>query len=401
MKILSINKADRVGGAAELAYALDQQLITLGHQVDFFVDTKVSDSSFVKHIAQPRALFYLSHLLGTDIDLFLTDRIIDTPEFKAADIIHCHNLHGHYFNLETLVKMSRLKPVVWTLHDLWALTPYCSHSFAEPDADGFYTCPANASRSWMKCHRAKYLQARKAKLYGELGSITLVAPSLWLKSKLANSCLSNQFSHLIHNGINLTNRPDRRQSQLLRSKLSLPADKKIILFVASGGKDNIWKGWSYTEQVIRELSSRSDLLFLCIGGAPMDNPPANLRFVSYLDQSALAEYYACADVFLLSSTAESFALVLLEAMFAGLPVVSFSVGAAPELITHRHNGYLAKSYESSGLIAGLDQVLAFNQHQLDDILLSNQKLITKSFSLTAMTSAYLELYQSILTSKQK
>ena len=85
MKILSINKADRVGGAAELAYALDQQLITLGHQVDFFVDNKVSDSSFVKHIAQPRALFYLSHLLGTDIDLFLTDRIIDTPEFKAAD----------------------------------------------------------------------------------------------------------------------------------------------------------------------------------------------------------------------------------------------------------------------------------------------------------------------------
>lgn len=399
MNILSINKADLVGGAGQLAYNLNTELVSRGHKVASFVCDKSSQNTNVQVIPRSKSIFYLSHLLGTDINLFKTDYILETPEFKQADIIHCHNLHGHYFNLSTLAKMAKLKPVVWTLHDMWALTPYCSHSFSAPDAQGFYSCTANSSKSWCKRRNWRFLRGSKADLYKEL-DVDLVVPSLWLQSKLEASVLMDKKHHLIHNGINLASRPDRKQSSQLRQKLGLPLDKKIVLFVASGGKDNIWKGWTYAEQVITAYQNRLDTLFVCIGGdKSVDNNPHNLLFVDYLaDKRLLAEYYACADAFLLSSTAESFALVVLEAMFAGLPIVSFAVGAVPELIIHRTNGYIAQYLDSQDLIAGLNFVLDLDESAMSNILSNNQVLVSNHFSLSSMTSRYLELYQTILQS---
>ncbi len=399
MNILSINQADLVGGAAELAYNLNTELRSRGHQVDMFVCDKSSQDPSVQIIPRPKSLFYLSHLLGTDINLFNTDYILETKEFKQADIIHCHNLHGHYFNLRTLGKMAKLKPVVWTLHDMWALTPYCSHSSSQSDERGFYSCAANSSKSWCKRHNWRSLRKHKEEIYQEL-NLDLVTPSLWLQAKLESSVLMDKKHHLIHNGINLSARPDRRNSSALRQKLGLPSDKKIVLFVASGGKDNIWKGWTYAEQVITAYQDRSDTIFVCIGGTKSGaNNLSNLLFVDYLaDKQILSEYYACADAFLLSSTAESFALVVLEAMFAGLPVVSFAVGAVPELINHQVNGYIANYLDCADLLAGIDFALALDQSALNNILLNNQSLISQHFSLTTMTDQYLELYQQIVKS---
>ena len=45
--------------------------------------------------------------------------------FQQADILHLHNLHGGYFNLWSLPLLSALKPTVWTLHDMQALTGHC------------------------------------------------------------------------------------------------------------------------------------------------------------------------------------------------------------------------------------------------------------------------------------
>jgi hypothetical protein len=48
---------------------------------------------------------------------------------EAADIIHCHNLHGGYFDLRFLPWVSRQVPVILTLHDAWLLSGHCAHSF--------------------------------------------------------------------------------------------------------------------------------------------------------------------------------------------------------------------------------------------------------------------------------
>ena len=47
--------------------------------------------------------------------------------FQQTDILHLHNLHGGYFNLWSLPLLSALKPTVWTLHDMQALTGHCAY----------------------------------------------------------------------------------------------------------------------------------------------------------------------------------------------------------------------------------------------------------------------------------
>lgn len=50
-------------------------------------------------------------------------------EFKP-DIIHLHNIHGYYINIEILFNYLKNHPEIkkiWTLHDCWAFTGHCPH----------------------------------------------------------------------------------------------------------------------------------------------------------------------------------------------------------------------------------------------------------------------------------
>ena len=57
-----------------------------------------------------------------------TKRLIKKIKDYNPDIIHLHNIHGYYVNVEMLLSFLKEygKPVVWTLHDCWAFTGYCS-----------------------------------------------------------------------------------------------------------------------------------------------------------------------------------------------------------------------------------------------------------------------------------
>ena len=78
----------------------------------------------------------------------------------------------------------------------------------------------------------------------------------------------------------------------------------------------------------------------------------SVTFTGYLTGEALSRAYASCDMFVFpTSKIETFGLVAIEAMAAGLAVVSSRVGGIPELIEQGRNGYMFEPNDSAQMIA--------------------------------------------------
>ena len=393
---MQISTFDNKGGAAKIAWTLKQELEKRNHKTSMFVAHKLSTSNNVYQIPNRFTNRLLSIALASDLDFFQSDDILKTEEYKKADIVHCHNLHGYYFNFTTLQKMAKEKPVVWTLHDMWAITPHCAHAFDGPLKKGFYQCPSRNIYPSILWPNEKYLQWRKKHVYESI-KFNVVVPSHWLKRKIKASILGNQHISLIYNGIDSAIFKKYPQREI-RKKLSLPLDKKIITFIAQGGKGNPWKGWEYIENIISHCRWNKKILFLCIGGNKKFNDE-NIKHIPYVfDELLLAQYYSISDLFLLTSLAENFPVVVLEAMACGVPVVSFDVGGVKEAVLHKENGYIAKYKDTKDLVRGINYISGLNKEELEIMSLNSIKRVKKYFTLETMIDNYLNLYRSLIKS---
>ncbi len=397
MNILQINTLDKKGGAAKVAYSLKQELEKRGHETSMFVGRKYSDEKNVKLLNDVRSFSgkarrKLAYWLADDIDLFSSDHILKTPEFKSADIIHCHNLHSNYFNLGTLEKMSAIKPVVWTLHDMWPITAHCAHSFDGALKDsGFFTCPSLDIYPPIAWHNEKYLERRKSRIYKN-SSFHIVTPSKWLADKTKESIIKDKPISVIYNGIDTSIFKPRNKQECRRS-LGLPLDKQIILIVAKGGASNPWKGGNYAQDAIRAFTGDSRAFFVDLGGDTGQNNNL-LKTVGYVnDQTILARYYSAADMLLYPSIADNCPLVVLEAQACGLPIVSFNTGGIPELVDHQKTGYIAQYKDVDDLITGIQWILSRSPAEYATISEAAIAKISSNFSLEKMTGQYLSLYK--------
>lgn len=416
MKILHINTLDSKGGAAKVASVLMQKYNLLGHASNLAVGAKLSANSRVFTINGHNFLSYLSQkligkdilyaincrlrvFLANDINYFNNLRLFSSHQFQEADIIHCHNLHGNYFNLSNLEKISETKPVVWTLHDMWAVTGHCAHSFeCQKYQTGCDHCPHLDVYQKINYDNSLNLWKQKKDIYSK-SKLDIVVPSQWLKNIVEKSILDSNPIHLIYNGID-TNLFKPQDKIKIREELGLPANKKIVLFLADAGRNNIWKGWGYTEGLAKSWEGNKDVIFLCVGGN--GNTSNNISFAGYVsDSKEVAKYYAAADVFIFPSLAENFPLVVLEAMACGLPVLAFRVGGVPEAINHKENGYIAEYKNQEDLNNGLRWLLGLSSEEVKIISQNCSDRVRNNFSLEIMTKNYLNLYQSILDKRNK
>jgi glycosyltransferase involved in cell wall biosynthesis len=80
-------------------------------------------------------------------------------------------------------------------------------------------------------------------------------------------------------------------------------------------------------------------------------------FEGLLNERALDDLYARADIFALPTFAEGVPVVLMEAMIRELPCVSTWVNGVPELIDAETNGLLVPPGDADALAAALDRLL--------------------------------------------
>src|SRR5665213_2727437 len=117
-----------------------------------------------------------------------------------------------------------------------------------------------------------------------------------------------------------------------------------------------------------------------------------IRFHGFVSRAGLAALYADADIFVLSSLAESCSMALLEAMGAGLPLVASRVGGTVELIEHGSNGLLFKPQDVDELAVAL-HTLARNPALRERFAAANRALAHRHFSWRAVARQYEAIFQ--------
>ena len=118
-----------------------------------------------------------------------------------------------------------------------------------------------------------------------------------------------------------------------------------------------------------------------------------VRFAGAVGQDELPDWYARADAFCLPTLAEGLGVVLLEAMAAGLPVVSTRVMGVPEVVEDEATGLLVSPGRVDELADALERLAA--SPELCERLGRHGRLrVDTEFALDAATSRLIELFET-------
>lgn len=147
-------------------------------------------------------------------------------------------------------------------------------------------------------------------------------------------------------------------------------DKSYVQGITGNDKPNIlfasrlvWEKNVQTLINIYHRLQRADLahnLIIAGDGAAMDDmrkQMPNAFFLGKMEHENLAKLYASSDVFVFTSTSETYGNVVIEAMASGLPCVIADGGGSADLIRHRHTGYKCMPMSAEDYIIHIKMLL--------------------------------------------
>jgi len=407
-RVVQINTVDGRGGAAGIARALrdglsergwDSRLLVGASPITTFDPRTEVLNRHDRLSRQAKIRAEAAHAAGA-LDVFDTSltSVFNRRLWEKADLIHLHNLHGDYLSDDFLTSVSLTRPVVWTLHDMQALTGHCAHSFeCEKWITGCGACPHLSTYPALHKDTTAWHWRRKQLLSAQ-SRIQFVVPSRWLLEKFKKSLWAKHPVTLVYNGVDTRIFTPPRDKALLRKQLGLPYDSRILMFVADGGLGNYWKGGVYLVHALETLRREfPEIVFLALGADKhwFEKERRTYHIPYVWDHGLLAQYYQAADLLAYPSLADNCPLAVLEALACGTPVVAFSTGGIPELIEHKIDGYLAAYRDQEDFENGLRQILSVDFDHTAAQGHAVEKIRTK-FSLEGMIEGYLKLYTSLL-----
>jgi glycosyltransferase involved in cell wall biosynthesis len=200
----------------------------------------------------------------------------------------------------------------------------------------------------------------------------------------------------IHCGVD-TEKFVQKNKEEMREKLSLPVDKKIIIYL----------GRLHNEKGIDTLiSSIPDLLiedpsyyFLFVGNGPeksktlklaIDNDQS-VRSINGVPKELVPDYFNAADLFIFPTKKETFGLVAIEALSCGTPVVASNVGGVPEIIEDSETGLLFEHSNPTSLIKTINKFFKLEGNEIERMK-KNGIIYCQNNDIEKQTKKIIEFY---------
>lgn len=412
MKILIINTHDIQGGAARAAYRLHQSLLDAGVKSQMLVQSKTSvDNTIIGRVNKTKAQKVIGIIRPTldavplkfyknKTDTLFSPEwlpfsgIVDAIEAIDPDVVHLHWICGGMIQIEDLGRIK--KPIVWSLHDMWAFTGGC-HYDEECGKYKFGCCSCPVLGSKKEKDLSRYIFTRKQKIFEKMDNLTIVGLSNWLAD-----CAGQSFLFANKQVVNLPNPIDTTRFLPIdklqaRMALKLPTNKKLVLYGAMSATSDPRKGYLELVKALRTLPNNNDIELLVFGSSQPENVPEYgfaSHFLGHLDDESLRLLYCAADVMVVPSIQENLSNAIMESLACGTPVVAFDIGGNRDLIEHKHNGYLSEPFNPDDLVRGILWVL--NSPQYTQISQNAREKVLKCFDSKVVAKQYIDLYKSIL-----
>ncbi|AHJ77462.1 hypothetical protein C813_00010 [Kosakonia sacchari SP1] len=317
--------------------------------------------------------------------------IIQTVKFKP-DLIMVYYVSG-FLSENDIQKIQKhyKAPVAFYMMDAGMLTGGCHYPW---ECTGFQkkcsVCPA-LNFPGVNILAKKKLEERRS-LFADMDCLFLSASS-WLDDKYSKSVIRARLGcEKVLIGIDEEIFKLRERS-LAEKKLDVKLpDDKIILFVGAQSLNVPRKGYKFLLDALNILENNNHEVYekisiLTVGGE-IDNSldkisHTKLKFIK--DKNTYPYLYNLADAFICTSIEDAGPMMINESIMSGLPVISFRMGVAEDLIIDGKTGQLADEFTSLALAKSISD---FVLKGLDGI--NKMKLECREFALNT-TSAQVQV----------
>ncbi|MDD4437244.1 MAG: glycosyltransferase [Tissierellia bacterium] len=405
--LLQINVVVNTGSTGHIAEEICQLSIQKGWEsyIAYGRNKRPSESNLIK--------------IGTDWDIIkhvIQARLFDRMGFGSKrptielircikklnpDIIHLHNIHGYYINIEILFNYLAIAkiPVVWTLHDCWALTGHCAYfDFVGCNkwVTGCFSCHQKKyypSRLWIDNSKINYF--RKSKLFNSVNNLTIVPVSMWLQNIVNQSYLKKYQSQVINNGVDVNTFFPQINYKVIRNKLGI-GNQFMILGVSS-----IWeprKGLSDFVKLSKLIDQNSIIVLVGLNKKQIKNLPFNIIGVNRTENiNQLAEIYSAADLYLNLTYEDNFPTTNIESLACGTPILTYDTGGSIEAVSSE-TGFIVDKGDYPSIMNVINIVKEKGKSSYSKACRDRAE---KFFNKDDRYMEYIKLYNHLLNVEQK
>ena len=365
MKIVQVNATYNAGSTGTIMSDIHKLLLKNGFESYVAYSTTDVDENDIVNGYKIGGVFgkkvhaLLSRIGGRQgyFSRYSTKKLISFIKSVKPDIVHLHNLHSNYINLNMLLEYlgeNDIRTVI-TLHDCWFFTGGC-FCYSSSDCFRWLESCGNCPRRYIETPAylydasAKILKDRKRYL-GAIKNLDVVGVSNWVTSEAKRSILSDKNVLRIYNGIDVGFFKPILSDLRDRMKIN---DKFIIL-----GFANKWLK-SINRSLLEKLCSflKDDMVFLLVGGEKpkgLVNSDKIITLPFINSREEMREVYSSCDVFANCTREDTFSLVNAESQACGTPVVTFSNTGAKETVSGEY-GIKVKTGDINGFLSGIETV---------------------------------------------